>query len=407
MGRPLSGVRVLDLTRVLSGPHAGRTLADLGAEVIKVEPPDGDITRFTSPRVSGFSTYFIQQNVGKKNISIDLTRSGAAALLISLATHCDVLIENFRPGVMDKLGLDYDTLAAANPRLIYASISGYGQTGPWAQRRAYAATVAAEAGQTKRLGDASGNPASGDPHSHADVYSGMECAIAILAALFDRDRTGRGEQIDVAMASTMLYVNEFVHDQLWDRAVHPDWAPSFDTDHFPVVLTANGDRVAIASSPAPAGTFERFATAMGAEHLLSDVRFATPAQRNQNIDGLVAIVRDWARRMPDAASIEAAFDRVGIATGQLRSVRDLAESEWAHERGAIVSVPDRSGGKVRIPNSPWRFRHSDTSVSGEPRFRGEDNHGVLRDVLGMTEDAIRALESDRVLSARVPDGAGS
>ncbi|MCU1360261.1 MAG: putative CoA-transferase, partial [Ilumatobacteraceae bacterium] len=210
---PLEGVRVLDLTRVLSGPHCTRMMCDLGADVIKVEPPGGDMTRFASPRINGLSSYFVQQNTGKRNLSLDLTSPEAVELLLSLAEHCDVLIENFRPGVMDRMGLGHDVVSRRNPRIVYASISGYGQTGPWVHRRAYAPVVGAESGFTKAQGDARRHTDgttthANDPHSNADVYTGMECAASILAALYQRERTGRGDRIDVSMAQTMLYVNE-------------------------------------------------------------------------------------------------------------------------------------------------------------------------------------------------------
>ncbi len=156
MTTPLDGIRVLDLTRVLSGPHCTRMLADLGADVIKVEPPDGDLTRFASPRINGLASYFVQQNAGKRNISLDLSKPGATAILLDLAEQCDVLIENFRPGVMARNGLGYDVVAARNPRIVYASITGYGATGPWVGRRAYAPVVGAETGMTKSQGDARG-----------------------------------------------------------------------------------------------------------------------------------------------------------------------------------------------------------------------------------------------------------
>ncbi|NBQ04878.1 MAG: CoA transferase, partial [Actinobacteria bacterium] len=169
--RPLEGVRVLDFTRVLSGPHATRMLCDLGADVIKVEQPTGDLTRFSSPRINSNSTYFIQQNVGKRNISLDLTKPEAVELIKQLVEKCDVVIENFRPGVMQRLGLDQKTLRAKNTRLIYASITGYGNTGPWVDRRAFAPVINAEMGLTKRQGDARGGDYANDPFSHADVYT--------------------------------------------------------------------------------------------------------------------------------------------------------------------------------------------------------------------------------------------
>ena len=188
--RPLDGVRVLDFTRVLSGPHATRMLCDLGADVIKVEPPDGDITRTVNPRINGLATYFVQQNVGKRNISLDTTKPEAVELLLRLADQCDVLIENFRPGVLDRIGLGYEVVAKRNPGLVYASISGYGSSGPWAGRRAYAPVVGAETGITKEQGDARGGQYANDPFSHADVYTALEISSAILAALFNRSRTG-------------------------------------------------------------------------------------------------------------------------------------------------------------------------------------------------------------------------
>ena len=174
MTTPLEGLRVLDLTRVLSGPHCTRMLADLGAEVLKVEPPAGDLTRFASPRVNSLSTYFVQQNTGKRNLSLDMTDPQGVELLLRLAEHCDVLIENFRPGVMERMGLGYETVAARNPRIVYASITGYGTTGPWVHRRAYAPVVGAETGITKAQGDARGGDYANDPHSHADVYTSLE-----------------------------------------------------------------------------------------------------------------------------------------------------------------------------------------------------------------------------------------
>ncbi|NBO84749.1 MAG: hypothetical protein EBV14_05315 [Actinobacteria bacterium] len=208
MPRPLDGVRVLDFTRVLAGPHATRMLCDLGAEVIKVEPPVGDLTRFGQPRLNSLATYFIQQNVGKLNVSLNLDDERGVDIARRLAAISDVVIENFRPGVMARLGLGYEQLAASNPRLVYASISGYGATGPWVDRRAYAPVVNAEAGITKHQGDVRGGAYANDPFSHGDVYTGMETAAAILAALLQRERTGRGQFVDVSMAETLLYVNE-------------------------------------------------------------------------------------------------------------------------------------------------------------------------------------------------------
>ncbi len=276
---PLSGVRVLDLTRVLAGPHATRMLRDLGAEVIKVEPPEGDITRITWPRVNSIASYFAQQNAGKRCISIDLDHQAGRNLLADLAAHCDVLVENFRPGVMDRLGLGWEALHTLNPRLVYASISGYGQTGPWVQRRAYASVVGAETGFTKTQGDARTSPDgtphyTNDPHSHADVYAALECASSVMAALYQRERTGLGDRVDVSMAQTMIYVNEHAHDHLWDRPLPAGTLRSFGTKDYPVLTAANGQAVVISGHPAENGTFEMYMAAVGRPELVDDPLFA-------------------------------------------------------------------------------------------------------------------------------------
>jgi crotonobetainyl-CoA:carnitine CoA-transferase CaiB-like acyl-CoA transferase len=400
--RPLHGVRVLDFTRVLSGPHATRMLCDLGADVIKVEPPDGDMTRFSNPRVNGFAGYFVQQNVGKRNVSLDMSRPEALDLLLRLTEHCDVLIENFRPGVMERMGLGYDAVAARNPRIVYASISGYGQTGPWVHRRAYAPVVGAETGITRAQGDARDGTYANDPHSHADVYTSLEAASAIIAALYQRERTGRGDRVDIAMAQTMLYVNEHVHDHLWDGEVRPDWIRSFQPGDYPVLTAANGESVVISGHPCERGTFDRFINSMGRADLAHDARFVDVPTRLAHYADLLTILREWAARMPDPDAIEAALAQHGLATGRLRTVREIADTDWAAAREAVVEVSDRAGGTVRIPNAPWRFAGSDIRTGGEPRYRGEDNHAVLRELLGLDDDTLARLDAAGVLSHRLP-----
>ena len=187
---PLAGVRVLDFSRVLAGPIVGRLFADLGADVVKAEPPEGDLVRYAHPQVNSISLYYAEQNCGKRNISLDLHRPEAVDICTRLAARADVVIENSRPGVMERHGLGYAALAAVNPRLVYGSISGYGQTGPWSDRRAYAVVVHAEAGlldagaRWRRVaGDDDAQPVQ-DAMSHADVYAGLSCSSAVLAALF-------------------------------------------------------------------------------------------------------------------------------------------------------------------------------------------------------------------------------
>ena len=400
--RPLDGVRVLDFTRVLSGPHATRMLCDLGADVIKVEQPSGDLTRFSSPRVNSNATYFIQQNVGKRNISLDLSNPEAVALVIKLVEKCDVIIENFRPGVMKRMGLDQTTLRAVNPKIIYASRTGYGNTGPWTDRRAYAPVVNAEMGLTKHQGDARGGEYANDPFSHGDVYTAVECAAAILAALYQREQTGVGQYIDLSMAQTLLYVNEHVHDALWDQPVSPDAIRSFRPQDYPVLTTKDGVTAVVSGHPAERGTFDYFVAAMQAPELLEDSRFKTVETRLANFKQLMEIIKLWASTVPTVDELENRLAKHKLAMGQLRSVSEVAQTDWAKERNAFVEISDRGTGKVKLPNSPWIFSGSDTSTRGVAKYRGEDNAKVFSELLGLSETQIEDLYQRDILSQRGP-----
>ena len=400
--RPLDGIRVLDFTRVLSGPHCARMLSDLGAEVIKIEPPEGDLTRFAFPRVGSMSTYFAQQNIGKLNMSMNLKKPEAIALVKGLVAQSDVLIENYRGGVMESLGLGYDVLAEINPRLIYASITGYGTTGPWAHRRAYATVINAETGMTGIQADARNGELSNDPHSHADVYTGMETAAGILAALFQREHSGVGQHLDVSMAQTMLYVNEHTQNELYEEDVPADLIRSFQPGDYPILTTGNGTLVVVSGHPAERGTFDLFAKTMKRPDMLTDPRFDTVAKRLANLAELQQVVRDWALTVQTAEEIEDTFAEAGLAMGVLRKMTDLAETEWAHDRNAIISIDDRSGGTFRIPNAPWQFSGADVSTQGIPKFRGEDNEEVLQRLLGVSAEEVAALTESGALSIRLP-----
>ena len=403
--RPLQGLRILDFSRVLTGPHATRMLCDLGAEIIKIEPPDGDLTRFTNPRVNSLSTYFIQQNAGKKNISLDMSKPEAVDIVKKLVMHADILIENFRPGVMKKLGLDYASLSALNPKLIYASITGYGQTGPWVHRRAYAPVVGAESGLTNHQGMARGGQFANDPFSHADVYTAMETCAAVLAAVIQRHSTGRGQSIDIAMAQTMLYVNEHAHDALWDEPTPPEQIRSFEPGNYPVLTAANGDKVVVSGHPGERGTFDLFFTAIGRTDLLTDPKFIDVPSRLTNLEELQSILRAWALTIADATAIEEALAKHKLASGKIRTTRELADTDWAVAREITVEVSNRGGGKVRIPNAPWKFSDATVTTAGSPKYRGEDNALVLGDLLGLSAEEVDALTEAGVLQRRVPPGA--
>ena len=242
----------------------------------------------------------IRKEAGEKLVSEGATWCDSPRELIDKV---DVVLENFRPGVMQRLGLGIDVLHARNPRLVVASVSGYGQTGPWVHRRAYAPVVGAESGFTKAQGDARGGVYANDAHSHADVYTALECGAAVLAALFQRERTGRGEHIDISMAQTMLYVNEHAHDHLWDGDAPEGVVRSFRPMDYPVLVAANGEAVVISGHPAENKTFDYYMLAIDRADLLADERFATTAGRLEHLNTVFAAMDEWASRMADAQAI--------------------------------------------------------------------------------------------------------
>ena len=403
MAAPLDGIVVLDFSRVLAGPHCGRALADLGARVIKIEPPAGDLTRFCYPRRNSISSYFAQQNTGKDNISLDLTKPEATDIILGLVEHADVVIENFRPGVMKRLGLDYERLAAIRPELVYASSNGYGTGTSWEKRRAYAPVIGAETGLIKSQGDARDGRYFNDRHSHADVYTALELTVAVLAALNHRHATGRGQQVEVTMAQTMLYVNEHTHDALWDEPVPDGVIRSFQPGDYQVLQLGDGSSIIVSGHPAEAGTFEFFMRAIGREDAIDDPRFADIASRRKNLADINQMLADHAKTIPDAVTYEEILSQHNLAVGQLRTVREFAESEWSSETGAIVEVSDRGDGVVKIPQAPWKFSDGpDVGIHGSPRYRGEDNHAVLSELLGLDEATLQQLEETGILSSHVP-----
>ncbi len=216
----LEGVKVLDFTRVLAGPFASRILADLGADVVKVEPPEGDMTRGMGRRINGISGYYTQQNVGKRAICVDLTKPGATELMLRLAAEADVVLENFRPGIMSSFGLGWEQLSAVNPRLIMLSISGFGQTGPERDRASYAPIIHGEVGLLQRQQFVDGGDQPRDfALSIADTYTGLHGTVGLLAALNYAQRTGIGQHVDMAMINAMFFTDDYAHFEL-EQARH-------------------------------------------------------------------------------------------------------------------------------------------------------------------------------------------
>ncbi|MGH7856590.1 MAG: CaiB/BaiF CoA transferase family protein, partial [Candidatus Binatia bacterium] len=383
---PLDGIRVLDFSRVLAGPVCGRMLVDLGADVVKIEPPQGDLTRFFIPRKNSISLYFVQQNVGKRNISVDIARPEGVELVLKLVPHMDVVLENNRPGVMDRLGLGYETMRELNPRLVYASISGYGQQrSPWRDRPAYAPTVHADMGILDGIARLRGVEPFHDPYSHADLYTGHQCTIAICAALVDRERTGAGTRIDVSMAETTLFVNEHLSTTM---SRDEDTPPVPQDNRSPMFRTKEGHYVTVAGDPTPRGIFGAWCTVLEREDLKDDPRFVDDETRRHNRPALLEIIQEWIGSFDDLEDLEAALQKGRIVLGVVRSLREAVHSPWATARGAVVHVPDRGEGTVHVPNTPWRFDGMRTGVRGEPAYRGEHNREVFKEIAGLSDEEL-------------------
>jgi crotonobetainyl-CoA:carnitine CoA-transferase CaiB-like acyl-CoA transferase len=389
---------VLDLSRVLAGPHCSRLLHDLGADVIKVEPPEGDLTRFATMRKNSLSAYYVQQNVGKRNLSLDLSRPEGLEIITRLVPHVDIFLENFRPGVLDRMGLGYDEVAKLNPRVIYASITGYGHDGPWRERPAYAPTVHAEMGWIEVISRGRDEDPFHDPQSHADVYSGVYSAVGILAALHHRDVTGRGQHIDIAMAEVLLTANEHVAaEQIRERK-----RPAHFEDPHPVFGTNDGRFITISADYTPRGSFAMYCTALERDDLKDDPRFVDDDARRANRDDLHAIIQDWVLTFDTVEALDVELRRARLVMGLIRTFNEAAATDWAQARGAVVDVSDRGDGTFRVPQTPWRFSRATSGVRGEPAYRGEHNREILHELLGMSDEEIGRLEEEGVLSSRVP-----
>ena len=406
MSGPLTGLRVVDFSRVLAGPLCADTLRRLGADVIKIEPPTPDISRFAYPRRGPVSGYYAQFNSGKRAISLDLRAPGARGVALALCDRADIVVENFRAGTLASFGLDYASLADRNPGLIYVSITGYGQRGPWSARSAYAPAVQAEAGLTAnswRHYGAAPSARQTDSMSHADLYSGLHGVIAVLAALHQRASSSRGQHIDVAMAAVSVAVNERLHADLAADDLHDEPAALGATDT-PFFRTSDGETVTTAGSLVGSLTFGLYVRAMRRPDLLDDPRFATASARAANLTDLQQLVGSWVRSFPTRADLGAQLDEAKIAMGTVRTIEELANTDWARAWGAIAVVEDRSGGSYQIPGSPWKFSDATANDAGSPARYGEHNHDVLAEI-GYSDADIATLIADGALPPSPPDPA--
>jgi CoA:oxalate CoA-transferase len=383
--RLLDGLRVLDLTRVLAGPIAGRILADLGADVVKLEPPEGDLTRTWGRVVGGLSGYYTRFNAGKRNVCVDLTKPQGPELVRSLAGACDVVIENFRPGVLEKLGLSWAALRERNPALVMLSISGFGQQGEDAQRGAYAGVIHAESGVIARQARLDGIEPLDLIMSVSDVLAGLHGVIGLLAAVTSARATGTGQHVDMAMLHAMCFSDDggaFTID-----GVSQDRSAS-------VWRTAAGSFYIAAHSAA-------MWKALSRTHNLSD-GLAPDATVDDKIRARHDTVQRFLDGLPDREAVGDALDRARLMWGELRDGESVYEAASLRDRDAVRWVDDRAGGQRRVIDSPYRFSDAESGVRGGARYLGEDNAEVLRDWLVLDGAETARLTEAGVLQAGSP-----
>ncbi|MBR0800355.1 CoA transferase [Bradyrhizobium jicamae] len=378
---PLAGMRVLDFSIMLAGPYCARLLADVGADVIKIEPPEGDDMRLRTPLREGHSAYFGQLNAGKRSLALDLKNPDAIRLVHQLVAETDIVVENFRPGVMDRLGLGYEALRAINPRLIYCSISGYGQSGPAAERAAYAMIVHAESGFDRSLMRYAGDqdrPASGAIFV-ADVLGGIFGYSAIQTALVQRARTGAGQRIDVALMDCMLnlLVYELQEAQFPTRVPRPTYGP---------VRTLDGD---ILIAPITPRNFAALCEVTGQSELADDIRFKTVPGRGANWTAMMQVIERWTSQHTVRACM-AALDRAGVPCAEYRDPGAALTDPHLLERGSFASIADGAG-EFKGVNAPWKMSGAQTSMQHEIPAIGAHRNEVLTQVLGLSADAITDL----------------
>ena len=383
-GYPLEGIKVLDMSRVLAGPFAGRMLSDLGADVVKVEPPDGDITRLWGHTVAGISGYFQQQNVGKRDICVDLAAPGGPELIKALVPHADVLIENFRPGIMTRYGLDYPQLQVLNPSLVMLSVSGFGQEGPESQRAAYAAIIHAESGLMARQAKTSSAPPADVAISVADFNAGMHGLVALLSALLMRQRTGEGQHIDMAMTDSMLINDDQLHYWI-DDAVHlkPMQSEVWQTPGGPMILS---------------GDFRHIWRQL---NQVCGVKDPTPpgAELEEKIRHRRAAAQAFFDGLPDRNAVIAALTEMNIAWGDVRDSYQALKQPTVVHRGTIAQVDDRAGGERRVVGTPYRFSQAASGHRRGAPHKGEHNLEVLREWAAVDDAQIERWLADRALLA--------
>ena len=397
MAGPLEGIRVLDLTQVLFGPFATMLLSDMGAEVIKIERPEvGDIARGSGPVVRGQSTYFLSLNRGKKSVTLNLDSEQGAAVFLELTKSGDILVENFKPGTMEKLGLSYEKVKEYNPNIIYVAGSGFGQYGPYANKPAFDVIVQAMGGIMSITGE-EGGPPMRPGVSYGDIAAGLFLCVATLAALHERRKSGEGQLVDISMLDCQLTVQEnalvrYLNTGEIPRPIgtrHPVMTP------FQVFPSKDG-YVAVALRGGIKDQWPLYCAAIDRVDIIDDPRFKDGWLRTQNYKILEPILTE-AMKTKTTQEWVAELEQVGIPCGPVNNIEQAANDPQIAARDMIIEVEHPEAGKFRVVNTPFKFSRTSYKVGKASPDLGQHNREVLSQLLGMTDEDIDKLEESGVL----------
>ncbi|MGK2912905.1 MAG: CaiB/BaiF CoA transferase family protein [Porticoccaceae bacterium] len=401
----LDGYRVLDFTQVIAGPTTTRLMAEMGADIIKVElAPHGDVTRALPIIENGRSSCFLQQNRGKRSLCVNPKTPGGLKILEDLVRVCDVLVENYAAGVIGRMGLGYERVAALNPGMIMCSISGFGQDGPLSSKPGYDFIAASYAGVLDLIGYPDGSPLF-PQMAIGDATTGVHALAAISAALLHRERTGEGQHLDISLIDSYFHQHDVaVHAYSASRGA---FSPKRSGHHHMMlhplgIYKGKGDNEYYSIITLPVH-WDKFCAFLGKPEYASDPRFATNDARMQNHQAVVDFIEDWLRAQPSREVILEKFEEARFAIAPVLSVPEAMAHPHFIERRVVRTVTDRCFGEIEIPGMPLRFSRFPDELELEAPFLGEHNRDILAGVLAMGSAEITALETDGVLHALMPE----
>ncbi len=395
----LDGIKVLDFTHIVAGPHCTKMMAEHGAEVIKIEPVTGDPVRGLPFHKDGRSGCFVQHNIGKKNMSMDLNAPEAKKICYELVKQVDVVVENFAPGVMKRLGLDWETLRNINPDLIMCSISCLGQTGPLAHLPGYDFIGQSYAGVLDMNGEPDGSPIFADL-TFGDVSTGTHAYAAIVSALFHNLRGGGGQYIDISLLDVLFSYHEMAVE-VFDGS-QGKMALRRSGRHHPLlsplgIYACNGRYIFIIANR---DQWERLVQLMGRQDMLEDPRFIDIMARGKNRLAVDQAIQTWLDDVDDADEAVRLLQQERVPSAPILSVPEVMNHPHMKARGTIRTVSDPVFGQLKIPNNPLRYSQFPESLDLRAGFLGEYNHEILRDKLGYTDHQIAELEKTGVIAAK-------